>query len=347
MRLLSLISANLLASVFFISCQSPTRESKETEEMYLTPQSMRIAFGSCSRQDKEQVLWPEVLNQQPNLWIWGGDNIYGDTHDMDLMAEKYALQKSHPHYQKMISSFPIIGIWDDHDYGINDGGKHYPMREESKVLMLEFLDVPKDHPAWSREGGYQSYTFGAADSLVKVILLDTRYFRDTLYRTETRPYAYLPNLEGDILGEAQWQWLEEELTDSPAKFHVIMTTIQLLSEEHRFEKWANYPKAHQRMFDLLKKTQPKNAFFLSGDRHISEVSRKQVTGLPYPLYDITSSGLTHTWGEKREEPNQYRQGELVIELSYGLLDLDFGKEEVIVQLKGESDTTFVRHVIRF
>ncbi len=44
----------------------------------------RIAFGSCAGQDQPQPIWEAVLAQDPQLWIWAGDNIYGDTEDMEL-----------------------------------------------------------------------------------------------------------------------------------------------------------------------------------------------------------------------------------------------------------------------
>ena len=50
-----------------------------------------VAFGSCNKQNSENKLWKEVLKHQPNLWIWGGDNIYSDTDDMMKMQEDYKL----------------------------------------------------------------------------------------------------------------------------------------------------------------------------------------------------------------------------------------------------------------
>ena len=93
-----------------------------------------IAFGSCSKQYNPNQLWLDILENDPDIWIWLGDNIYGDTHDMDLMAEKYAHQKADTGYQLLIKSGThIIGTWDDHDYGVNDSGRNYARKEESKV----------------------------------------------------------------------------------------------------------------------------------------------------------------------------------------------------------------------
>lgn len=296
------------------------------------PPATRIAFGSCSRQDAPAQLWDEVVAQKPDLWIWLGDNIYGDSHDMDVLKKKYQLQKSHPGYQQLLSTCPVIGTWDDHDYGINDGGRQFTKKAESQQLLLDFLDVPPDSERRKRPGAYSSYTLGQGERAIKVILLDTRYFRDTIYRALPPDRAYLPNATGAVLGEEQWAWLENELTHSTAAFHLIGSSIQFISAEHPYEKWANFPAEQKRMEALLARVKPKNTLFISGDRHIGEVSKKTVDGLPHPLYDFTSSGLTHTWAAGREEKNQFRVGQLVIEKNYGLLQFNWNTHLPTIEL---------------
>src|SRR5262245_32714787 len=51
----------------------------------------RIAFGSCAKQDKPQPIWNAVVELNPQLFVFLGDNIYADTLDMDVMRAKYAL----------------------------------------------------------------------------------------------------------------------------------------------------------------------------------------------------------------------------------------------------------------
>jgi alkaline phosphatase D len=91
-----------------------------------------IAFGSCDHQYNPNKLWEEINAENPQLFIWGGDIIYGDTYNMDTLKYKYDLQKSHPGYQKLLANSMITGTYDDHDYGVNDGGKNYPHKKESR-----------------------------------------------------------------------------------------------------------------------------------------------------------------------------------------------------------------------
>lgn len=269
----------------------------------------RIAFGSCSDEDEPQPMWKYVVSNEADLWIWLGDMIYGDSDNPAVLKEKYDEQLANLEYQKLLKSTPVIGIWDDHDYGVNDGDKTFSIKKESKELMVDFLSIPQHAPVRRREGAYQSYTFGSGDQKVKILLLDARYFRDELKKNAFKKgQRYQKNETGDILGEAQWNWLEKQLTDSDAAIHLIGCGIQVIPTEHNYEKWANFPKAHQRLYDLLNKTQPNRAILLSGDRHIAEISRIQLDSLDYPLYDITSSGMTHSYEkvEQKGEPNSHR-----------------------------------------
>jgi len=312
-------------------------------------ESFTIAFGSCSDQEMEQVLWKPILSHQPNVWVWLGDNIYADTEDMELMKKLYDKQKSHPDYQQLMQSALVYGIWDDHDYGLNDGGYEYPMRKESKKQLFEFLDVHPKNPAHNRMGAFQSYTLGGDGFNIKLILLDTRYFRDRLEKDPRSNNRYLPNNDGDVLGVGQWQWLEKELKESNADMHIIGSSIQFIAEEQGFEKWANFPRAHKRLYDLIVKIKPRRTLFISGDRHIAELSRRDLEGLPYPLYDFTSSGLTHTWNEDWEEKNRYRVGELVMKKNFGLIELVWTNDELEtrLQVRGEGDSLFFEHKVEW
>ena len=330
--------------VLLIGCQSPKttisttqNQSQQVSQKVFTT----IAFGSCSDQKRPQPLWDDIVAQKPDLWIWLGDNIYGDSQNMDTLRAKYNLQKNNPVYQQLRQSTPIIGVWDDHDYGVNDGGKEYPMRKESQQVMLDFFDVPTDSPLRQQEGGYSVHEYGPKGKRVKVILLDGRYFRDPLKKDGK---ANVPDPTGDVLGEAQWQWLEEQLNNSDADMHIIGSGIQVLPEEHVYEKWANFPTARQRLLDLLAKTKPSHALLISGDRHMSEVSKVSVPGLSYDLFDITSSSLTHV-SPPHTEPNRHRVGEMVSKINYGLITIDWPTKTAIVRINGDEGTTYLTQKI--
>mgnify|MGYP006279497981 FL=1 len=315
-----------------------------------TAQNLTIAFGSCSRQDlADKQLWKEVLETKPDYWVWTGDNIYGDTRDMNAMRAMYEKQKSHPDYQRLIQSVKVLGTWDDHDYGVNDGGKDFPEKDASKEEMLRFLDVPADAAVRNHSGVYQSYDLKAGTRTVRLILLDTRYFRDELKPSRQPGVRYEINPNGDILGEAQWSWLEGELTRKGADITMVVSSIQVIPEEQGFEKWANFPSARERLLKLIEKSRPRALFMVSGDRHIAETSRIDLPGFGYPLFEFTSSGLTHTWTRSGEEPNKYRTGPFIIERNFGLLNLSWekGQPEFMFKVIGPAGKVLSESVIQF
>ncbi|MCH7409962.1 alkaline phosphatase family protein [Belliella sp. DSM 111904] len=311
--------------------------------MAYSQEVQRIAFGSCNKHDLPQPLWNPIIEDSPEVFVWLGDNVYGDTHDMDLLKRKYDAQKAIEGYQKLRQNAKIIGVWDDHDFGINDGGKHYAQKVASMQLMLDFLDEPKDSPRRSQEGVYGAYEYHHGENSVKIYLLDARYSRDTLYKEDGQ---YLPNLSGSVLGEEQWTWLEKELKNSKADVNIIASGIQFIPTEHPHEKWENYPKERERLFDLIHSSKVKNPVLLSGDRHIAEISRLKDSRFTKGLYEITSSGMTHVWKSYKEEYNPYRVSGLVASLHYGLASFDWKNKLMNFQIKGEKGQVYIEQTIQ-
>ncbi|WP_394750026.1 alkaline phosphatase D family protein [Spongiimicrobium salis] len=296
-----------------------------------------IAFGSCNRQELENLLWDDILNEKPDLWIWGGDNIYADTSNRDSLRSMYTEQNNIQGYRKLKNTVPVIGTWDDHDYGKNDGGVEFLAKKESQQEFLNFMGVPQDSPRRQREGVYASHEYAINEQWIKVIVLDTRYFRtalspdtETKKRNKPNPYG-----EGTVLGEQQWKWLESELMDSKADFNILVSSIQFLSNEHGFEGWGNFPHEIDRLKALLVSSRVKGALLLSGDRHISEFSKTNVQGMSYPLIDFTSSGLTHAYSGFTEEYNPFRVGEVVHEESYGVLEFNMKRKKIRLKMMGD------------
>lgn len=289
----------------------------------------RIAFGSCLHQNQGQEIWPSISAQDPQLFLFLGDNIYGDTKDMDVLRAKWAQLLGHPGYQSLKAKCPILATWDDHDYGWNDAGAEYPHRAESQQIFLETFDVPKDREPWSRPGIYDARVFGEAGRRLQIIFLDTRYFRGPLVKLTKRhewgPYDVNPDKTATLLGEAQWAWFRQQLLE-PADARIIVSSIQVLPVDHRWERWENLPHERVRLFSLLAETKPGPVLFLSGDRHLAEFMEMPPSDPLYPgsqVFEVTSSGMNHAQGGKVEEPNRYRVGANFRDLNFGMLTIDW------------------------
>jgi alkaline phosphatase D len=298
-----------------------------------------VSFGSCNKQYEPQSFWKAIMDQNPDIFIWGGDNIYSDTEDMTILEANYQKQLNNPEYKAFLSQLnnKVYGIWDDHDYAKNDGGEEWVFKNESQKLFLNFMGVDSLDARRNQEGIYNSETIDIGDVSLKLITLDTRYFRSPLQKDNTGNKRYIPwqNGEGTVLGKDQWEWFENELKTSTADYHIIVSSIQIWSDEHGFETWGNFPHEVNKLKTLLNTYQPNNVVMLSGDRHISEFSSQQLENFDYPVFDFTSSGLTHVYSDFTSEPNADRVGEVIAKESFGLLKYDFENNSVLMEMQNE------------
>lgn len=322
-----------IALFVFIGCKN----TKSPVEIPTQKPDFTIAFGSCNKSDLDNFLWDDIVNANPDVWIWGGDIVYADTDDMQKLRSKYDAQNEIKGYKKLKKSVQIVGTWDDHDYGLNDGGVEFTAKKESQQQFLDFIGVSKDNPRRFQEGIYTTHDYKLPFGMIKVIVLDTRYFRtaltpDTETDRRTKPNAYG---EGTVLGETQWKWLENTLTTSTANFNVIISSIQFLSNEHGFECWGNFPHEVDKLKTLISDSKAKGVHILSGDRHISEFSKTTIDGMDYPLIDFTSSGLTHAYSKFSGEPNPFRIGSVISTESFGLLHFNFLSNSVDFSIVGD------------
>ncbi|HHB52408.1 MAG TPA: alkaline phosphatase family protein [Saprospiraceae bacterium] len=330
----------LIIAFSFHSCKNTivNKMEKKEEVKYLkhfVPDSSqvleKIAFGSCSNQALDQSYWDVIASKNPDLWIWMGDIIYSDTEDMQEHKKQYDKFKHNRYYQKFIGRVPVIGVWDDHDYGVNDGGAGYPKKEESKEELMDFLDIPANASVRKHEGAYNSYEFGQGHRKVKIYLLDNRYFKDKLEPDTVTVNRYIKNLTGSILGEQQWNWLENEIKNSDASINLFVSGIQIIPDDQPFEKWGDFPNERTRFLKLLERYKPKNPVILSGDRHLAEISEYTYLDFSAQVTEVTSSGLTHSY-EGADEKNAYRLGELYDGKNFGMLKITWGGSKVLMTI---------------
>ncbi|MEE2894169.1 MAG: alkaline phosphatase D family protein [Planctomycetota bacterium] len=301
-----------------------------------------IAFGSCNREDRPQDIWSRIEAHRPDLCLLIGDNVYADSRPNDEgrmvameprnkeeIQEAFDELAASEEWQRFRRTIPVLATWDDHDYGLNDAGREWRLKEEAKEVFLDFYGEPADSPRRDRPGIHHAWTFGPEGRRVQVILLDTRTFRDPLLRkTNARaPGRYRPNPDpqATILGPGQWAWLEERLQE-PADLRIIGSSIQVVPWEHGWESWGNFPHDRRRLFDLIARTGTEGVVFISGDRHLTEVSCTRGDDgipVPYPMWDFTSSGMNEPQKRRVTEPNMFRVGPSLRATNYGMLRIDW------------------------
>jgi alkaline phosphatase D len=236
----------------------------------------KITFGSCNDQKDPQPLWKPLIDEAPDLFIWGGDNIYADSKNPEVIRRAYELQDEVPLYQEFKKRTPIIGIWDDHDFSVNNSKGSYRLKAESQHHFLNFIGEEQNSLRREQEGIYTIYEFESKGRIIKVILLDNRYFKD---QDPTYP----------LLGKKQWDWLEGDFKTSKADLHLIVSGLSILSPKVMFtEEWADYPTEVNRLKTILKDFKVKAPILVTGDKHFASIFSRD------GLIEIMSSGMTHT-----------------------------------------------------
>jgi alkaline phosphatase D len=164
----------------------------------------------------------------------------------------------------------------------------------------------------------------------------------------TRIIPYLPSTDPNLtlLGEQQWAWLEEQLRQ-PAELRLLCSGIQVISEDHPFEKWANVPAEREKLYNLIRSTQAQGVVILSGDRHLAELSLDAKSAVGYPLYDITSSGLNQAEPRWRApEINRARVAAMPYGHNFGMVTIDWHaptSPSVSLQIRDEQGEITIRH----
>ncbi len=309
---------------------------------------LRIAFGSCAKQSKPQPIWATVRAARPDLFLFLGDNLYADARDADTLRRRYEEFRRVEALQAFRRDVPHLAIWDDHDFGDDDVGGEYPLKRLSQQLFCDEWGEPADSPRRSRPGIYEAWRIERAGRTVQVLMLDLRFNRSALVADPElrQSYAamvakaklgggpmkgwYLPNNDpaATLLGEAQWAWLAERLAE-PADVRLLVSSVQFAAEGTGWEGWNNFPRERQRLLDLIREKRAEGVIVISGDMHYADLSRWDVPG-GYPLWDLTSSGLTEVWDIPT--PNARRVGAVYADVNFGLVDLDFSLPVPSVQL---------------
>ena len=289
--------------------------------------SVKFGLGSCLDQDYPQPIWNSIEKEELDYFIFLGDNVYGDSPFGNLKKMKRAYDKQKKVLPSFLNDLEVYAIWDDHDYGLNDGGSDYKNKIDAEKLFLDFWEISQNDPRHKREGIYFSTEKIFFDKKFKLIFLDTRFFRSKLLG-EKGGYISNTNDDATILGKNQWLWLENEL-NTEFDFLIIFSSIQIIPMDHPYEKWSNFPKDRSKLLGMLDKHRGKTILF-SGDRHRSGIYKKD------GIFEITASSLNKP-GSLFNETDKFLIGETYPEENYALFEIYENQIDVqIKNLNGEN-----------
>lgn len=330
------------------------------------PGKFSFVFSACQREKYlSHNVYEHIEKDSPTFVALLGDQMYGD-YDGNLnkmeeylandslmqkameegetiLSEKTVLQafrnKYHrtfgENFQKMSSSIPIMGTWDDHDYGKDNSDSAYRYKEEAKKVFKE------NYPAYPYEveDGGIFYSFTIAD--VDVFVLDTRWYRSPMENNDDESKK--------MLGDDQLAWLLNGLKQSSAPFKIIFSSVPMndyggdtSSRRKGYDSWMSYKYELNKLVSFIKENNIQGVLVFSGDQHypsahilnwqspliaVSETDSSidfSIKDMGTVIFDFSASPLNYkvTIGhplipENQENPN----------FSHELFRIDWGKPE--------------------
>lgn len=331
-------SRQLLSGLLDVTPETPWKPLSEDRVL------SKIGLGSCLHQNHPMPIWETVLANEPELFLMLGDNVYGDIRngDPNELASAYRKLGSNAEFAKARAAFPFLAIWDDHDYGTNDGGANYEFQPEAAAFFRQFWGLDDAHQT---DGGiYHSRVIGPTGRRVQFIFLDVRTFKSPFARKEpTFPYwgKYQPDeaAEKTILGEAQWTWLRAQLAED-ADIKIIASGIQVLANGHGWERWGNLPAERDKLIETIRESGAGGIIFVSGDRHAGAHYQQAVTPNASGqtiIPELTASSLNRSFGPSQDaQKKPLVSGPHHVE-NFGLIEIDWERQRITFRIKGRGD----------
>lgn len=264
-----------------------------------------------------------IYEDKPDFMVWLGDGVYLREPDWNTRTGifyRFTHTRSLPGLQPLLGSVHHYSIWDDHDYGPNNSDRSYVHREKTLETFKMFWGNPT-YGVYGEKGTTTTFEWGDA----QFFLLDNRYFKSPNYRRS-----------GDctVLGEHQVQWLIDALKSSLATWKFVVIGNQFLNPYASGENYINAcPGERDDILNYLEMEDIPGVFWLTGDRHFTELSRLN-RWQTYPLYDLTVSPLTSgaNTGDD-DEANYLRVDDTrVTERNYAILEISGDKEARILAI---------------
>lgn len=336
---------------------SSSSSSSEIQWLPLPPKEKtisKIAFGSCSSQYMTHPYWDTLVEQNPDLVLFMGDNVYGDCHDEPCtdLKKAYSDWARHASFVGATKLLPVVATLDDHDYGQGDAWSANPHKDLAKEMFLDFFDIHDERRTRAREGVYQHFMFGPDGQRVQIILLDTRYSRSEFVATGNHSSPYIPDTEDaskQMLSPAQWTWLEESLQE-PAQVRLIVSSVQALNSATGFECWRHIPDEKERLESLLEDISKNSVVvLLTGDRHVGGFYEhgnvKEVTAsswthtIPFGAYDNCTNA------QECDEEDPRRIGDFVRVNHFGMAEIDWEQRNVMLSLRRTEASPYYQYFL--
>ncbi len=280
------------------------------------PTSFRIAAGACARVGSNGAVFDAIAATDPLLYLITGDFHYGDipVEDRSRFREVLDLTLTRPAQSTLYRSVPVGYVWDDHDYGFNDGSSLSAGRAAAMDVYRAY--VPSYPLAGPQSSVHQSFTVGR----VRVILTDARSER-------------IPDVT--MLGTQQKEWLIDELETS-SKTHALVLWINPVPwvSDSGDDTWAGYPDERAELAQVIADNDIENLVMIAGDAHMvayDDGSNTNYSSEPGPGFPLLHAAAL-------DRPGSFKGGPYSGEVvegggQFGLIDVTDDGETVSVTLQ--------------
>ena len=305
--------------------------------LYSTQEILTLGFGSCLHQDRSMAILKTIEKKELDLFMFIGDNVYGDQKDGELDKLIRTYKQQYNNLENFLKNVSTEFIWDDHDFGLNDGGSDYRYKDRAKELFLETWKIPSQDPRRLRDGLYFDKMIEKNGLKVHLIFLDNRSFKSEWKLTDEfnkeGKERYVKDFDPDktLLGKKQWQWLKDKLNED-SDIKIILSSLQILSLGHGWESWDKLPLERERLFNLIDESNVSNLFILSGDRHRGGFYRFK-TDDNNDIYEFTSSSLNLPIPFNTEEKGPLRIGSTYRKANFGVFRIF--EDKVVMELTSD------------
>ncbi|GIS33411.1 MAG: hypothetical protein Ct9H90mP4_13250 [Gammaproteobacteria bacterium] len=301
---------------------------------YSNQEILTLGFGSCLHQDRSMAILKTIEKKELDLFMFIGDNVYGDQEDGELDKLIRTYKQQYNNLENFLKNVSTEFIWDDHDFGINDGGSNYRYKDRAKELFLETWKIPSNDPRRLRDGLYFDKMIKKNGLKVHLIFLDNRSFKsewkltDEFNKEGKERYVKDFDPQKTLLGKKQWQWLKDKLNED-SDIKIILSSLQILSLGHGWESWDKLPLERERLFNLIDESNVSNLFILSGDRHRGGFYRFK-TNDNNDIHEFTSSSLNLPIPFNTEEKGPLRIGSTYRKANFGVVRIF--EDKVVMEL---------------
>jgi phosphodiesterase/alkaline phosphatase D-like protein len=241
------------------------------------PLSFAFAFGSCASTGSNNRIFDTIRQRAPRFFLHLGDLHYANIAVDDPWRFRDAMNRvlRSPQQSALHRAAPIVYVFDDHDYGFDDSdgtsitklAVQRVYRERVPHYPLPLTAVPPGTAPGTAPIGpiAQAFTVGR----VRVIVTDTR--------SERTPQRSLIAATRTMLGQAQRQWLVDELqraADDKVPLIFWANTVPWITKEDPRTQHGWQPYARERAEiagTIARLGLTTRLIMLSGDAHMAAI----------------------------------------------------------------------------